>query len=201
MTISQLWLIAGLAFTSAAIALLNVFHGAGLGMIAIVIFAYLSLLMITIAVLLDYPRLPRQPRPNEIAEALEKRNLLNYTPYCVERAFRVAEQNGEGPHYFLELESGGILHLSGAYLYNYEPGYSSLRHFPCTHFTVRRHAQLGQVVDILCDGIVIEPEAEAPPFPPHEFTRGFVPADGEVLRHASFDQLLEQHTRLRQRAG
>jgi len=199
-TISQLWLIVSLAFASAAIALLKVFHDARPGMIAMVIFAYLSVLMIAIAILLDYPRLPRQPRESEIAEALEKRNLLVLTQYCIERAFRVAELNGEGPHYFLELENGGILHLSGSYLYNYEPGSGAVRHFPCTHFTVRRHAQLGQAVDILCDGVVIEPEAEALPFTPHDFARGFVPADGEVLRHAGFDQLLDQHTQIRQRA-
>jgi hypothetical protein len=200
-TISKLWLIAGLAFASAAIALLKVFHDAGLGMIATVIFAYLSVLMIAIAILLDYPPLPRRPRASEIAEALEKRNLLACTHYCVERAFRVAELKGEGPHYFLELENGGILHLSGAYLYNYEPGNGSVRHFPCTQFIVRRHVQLGQVVDMLCDGVVIEPEAEAPPFTPYDFARGFVPDDGEILRHASFDHLLEQHTQIRQRAG
>ena len=61
-------------------------------------------------------------------------------------------------------------------------------------------AQLGHAVDILCDGVVIEPEAEAPSFTPHDFARGFVPADGEVLRHAGFDQLLDQHTQVRQRA-
>ena len=201
MFISQLWLIAGVAFASAALALLRLFHHAGLGLIAIVAFVYLSALMLTIANLLDYPRLPRQPRTSEIALALEKRNLLVYSHFRIERAFRVAELNGEGPHYFLELEDGGILHLSGRYLYSYEPGDGPMRFFPCTRFTVRRHAQLGHVVDLLCDGLVIEPEAEAPSYSPQEFARGFVPEDGEILRSITFDQLLEEHTRLRERAG
>ena len=201
MFISQLWLIAGVAFASAALALLRLFYHAGLGIIAVVAFVYLSALMLTIANLLDYPRLPRQPRINKTAEELEKRNLLVCTYYRIERAFRVAELNGEGPHYFLALENGGILHLSGSYLYNYEPGDGPMRYFPCTHFTVRRHAQLGHAVDILCDGLVIEPEAEAPSYSPHDFARGFVPEDGEILRHITFDQLLEQRTRVRQRAG
>jgi hypothetical protein len=199
--ISQLWLFAGVAFASAALALLKLFYHAGLGIIAVVAFVYLSALMLTIANLLDYPRLPRQPRTSEIAEELERRNLLVYTHYQIERAFRVAELNGEGPHYFLELENGGILHLSGPYLCQYEPGAGPMRFFPCTHFTVRRHAQLGHVVDILCDGLVIEPEAEAPSYLPQDFACGFVPDDGEILRHITFDQLLEQRTRIRQRVG
>jgi hypothetical protein len=199
--ISQLWLIAWVAFASAAFALLKLFYHAGLGIIACVAFVYLSALMLTIANLLDYPRLPRHPRASEIAKELEKRNLLAYTHYRIERAFRVAELNGEGPHYFLELESGGILHLSGHYLYNYEPGEGPMRYFPCTHFTLRRHLQLGQAVDILCDGLVIEPEAEAPPYSAHDFDRGVVPKDGEILRHVTFDQLLGQLTPRRQLAG
>ena len=201
MFISQLWLIAGMAFASAALALVKVFFHAGLGIIAIVAFVYLSALMLTIANLLDYPRLPHQPRASKIAEALQKRNLLVYTHHRVERAFRVAELSDEGPHYFLALENGGVLHLSGPYLYQYEPGDGPIRYFPCTHFTVRRHAQLGHVVDILCDGLVIEPEAEAPSYSSHDFAMGFVPGDGEILRHITFDQLLEQHTRVRQRVG
>ena len=201
MFISQLWFIAWMAFASVALALLKLFYHAGLGIIACVAFVYLSVLMLTIANLLDYPRLPRQPRTSEIAEDLQKRNLLAYTHYRIERAFRVAELNGEGPHYFLELENGGILHLAGPYLYNYEPGDGPMRYFPCTHFTLRRHTQLGHVVDILCDGLVIEPEAEAPSYSSHEFARGLVPDDGEILRHINFDQLLEQRTRLRQRTG
>ena len=76
-----------------------------------------------------------------------------------------------------------------------------MRYFPCTHFTVRRHAQLGHAVDILCDGLVIEPEAEAPSYLPNDFAGGYVPDDGEILRHITFDQLLEQRTRLRQSAS
>ena len=37
------------------------------------------------------------------------------------RAFLVAEYADEGPHYFLELEDGRILYLTGQGLYNYEP--------------------------------------------------------------------------------
>jgi hypothetical protein len=190
---SQLRVIAGLAFALGAIALLRFFRHASVGMILLAISVYLGALMVTIAFLLEYPQLRRHPRTSEAAAELEKRDLLVATRFRAERAFRVAELHHEGPHYFLELENGSILHLSGPYLYAYEPGPDSLRHFPCSVFTVRRHAQLGQVVDLLCEGVVIEPEVEAPAYTPRDFARGH-PADGEILRHLTFDQLLRQRT-------
>src|ERR1700687_46685 len=145
--LSVIRLMVGLVFAAGAIAAFRAYHHAGIAVLAIVIFAYLSVLMVTIAVMMDYPRLPRQPKMSEVAEELERRKLLRSTSFCADRAFRVDECNGEGPHYFLELENGGILHLSGNYLYDYEPGRGSARHFPCTRFTVRRHADLGHVID------------------------------------------------------
>jgi hypothetical protein len=187
----------GLIFAAGAIAAIRAYHHAGVAVIAIVIFTYLSVLMATIAVLMDYPRLPSQPRMNEVAEDLQRRNLLRSTEFSVDRAFRVDECNGEGPHYFLELENGGILHLSGNYLFDYEPGDGFQRHFPCTRFTVRRHADLGHVVDIICSGLIIEPEIEAPPYSPWEFSHGLVPRDGQVLRNLTFDQLRQQRIEAR----
>jgi 8-oxo-dGTP pyrophosphatase MutT (NUDIX family) len=198
-SVSQVRRIVGLLFFLGAIAALGILRNAGLGKIAVVTFVYLSALMVTIAILLDYPRLPRQAKTNDVADELERRNLLVPTFFCVERAFRVEELHGEGPHYFLELEAGGILHLSGPYLYRYEPSDGSVRHFPCTQFIVRRHAQLGHAVDILCEGVVIEPEVEAPPYTPRDFAQRLVPADGEILRNLTFDQLREQRTALRAR--
>jgi len=66
------------------------------------------------------------------------------------------------------------------------------RHFPCTQFTVRRHAELGYVVDILCGGLVIEPEVEAPPYTARDFANRVVPADGAILQNLNFDQLRQQ---------
>ena len=193
------WLMIGLVFAAGAIALFGAFHHAGFRVIAIVIFVYLSMLMITIAVMMDYPPLPRQPRMNEIADELEQRQLLTSSSFCADRAFRVDECNGEGPHYFLELEDGGILHLSGNYLYDYEPGEGSPRHFPCTRFTIRRHADLGHVVDIVCGGLIIEPEVEAPPYTAWDFAHSVVPRDGQILRNLTFDQLRQQRIAARYR--
>jgi len=186
------WLIA-ISFAAAAIAALIVFRHAGWTTMSLVIFAYLAAMMTAIAFLLDYPRMRRRPQTSERAKELAKRNLLISTPYFADRAFRVHESHEEdGPHYFLELEDGGVLHLCGAYLYEYEPGDGAPRHFPCTRFTVRRHAESGQVVDLLCGGTIIEPEDEAPPFRTLDFARGLVPCDGEVFFAPTFDELLQR---------
>jgi hypothetical protein len=187
----------GVVFAVGAIAAFRAYHHAGIAVLAIVIFVYLSILMVTIAVMMDYPRLPNQPKANEVADDLERRKLLLATSFCADRAFRVDECDGEGPHYFLELENGGILHLSGSYLYDYEPCDGSPRHFPCTRFTVRRHADLGHVVDIICSGLIIEPEIEAPPYTAWDFAQGLVPRDGQILRNMSFDQLRQQRIEAR----
>jgi hypothetical protein len=189
----------GLAFAAAAVTLFRAFHHAGFGVFAIVVFVYLSVLMVTIAVMIDFPRLPRQPKMSEIADDLARRRLLLSTSFCADRAFRVDECDGEGPHYFLELEDGGVLHLSGNYLYDYEPGDGSSRHFPCTRFTVRRHADLGYAVDILCSGLIIEPEVEAPPYTAWDFAHGLVPRDGQMLHNLTFDQLRQQRIAARYR--
>jgi hypothetical protein len=192
-----LWL-TGIFFAAAAVAVFHHYRHAGLAELALVGFVYVGALMVAIAFLLDHPRLPRQPRISQQAAELERRNLLVVTAFVAERAFCVHESaDEEGPHYFLALDDGGILHLSGAYLYEYEPTAGAPRHFPCTHFTVRRHAETGEVVDLICGGIVIEPEIEAPPFSRNDIALGKVPGDGAVLREISFDELREQRSVLR----
>jgi len=170
------------------------FRHAGFGVLAIVILTYLSVLVLVMAIMLNYPRLPRQAMVNDFADELEAHNLLVSSSYRADRAFRVDELEEEGPHYFLELEDGRILHLSGKYLYQYEPIEGSPRHFPCTEFTLRSHAESGYVVDLVCGGLVIEPEVEAPPYSAEDFAQQRVPQDRAILRDISFDQLLLERT-------
>jgi hypothetical protein len=182
------------AFAATAVAALITFRHASLGVLATVILTYLSVLIVVIAIMLNYPRLPRQAMVNDFAYELEARNLLVSTSFRADRAFRVDEFAQEGPHYFLELEDGGILHLSGTYLYDYEPVEGSQRHFPCTQFTLRRHAEVGYVVDLICGGLVIEPEVEAPAYSADDFAQQRVPEDQAILRNVSFDRLLLERT-------
>jgi hypothetical protein len=178
------------AFAATAVAALIAFRHAGFGVLAIVILTYLSVLVLVIAIMLNYPRLPRQAMVNDFADELEARNLLNSSTFRAERAFRVDEFNEEGPHYFLELEDGGILHLSGKYLYEYEPLDGSPRHFPCTEFALRSHAETGYVVDLICGGLIIEPEVEAPAYSAADFAQHRIPQDRTILHNVSFDELL-----------
>jgi hypothetical protein len=179
-----------LGFVASAIGGIITLRHAGLVVIVIAIFTYLSVLAVVLAAMLNYPRMPRQTAMAEFADELEAQNLLASTSYQVDRAFRVAGHEDEGPHYFLELEdNAGVLHLCGSYLYDYEPIDGALRQFPCTRFTVRRHAEIGYVVDIVCGGIIIEPEVEAPPFTLEELEEHKVPGDGEILHKVNFDQL------------
>jgi hypothetical protein len=187
-------LILYLGFAITAVAALIAFRHAGIGVLALILLTYIVVLIVVMAVMLNYPRMPRQTMINDFADQLEAQGLLVSTSFRADRAFRVEALLDEGPHYFLELERGGILHLSGNYLYGYEPAQGSPRHFPCTEFTVRRHAEFGYVVDLLCSGVVIEPELEAPPFSARNFEERCVPADGTVLSGVAFDQLLREHT-------
>jgi hypothetical protein len=187
-------LVLALAFGATAVAALVTFRHSGVGVLAVVVLTYLCVLVLVLAILLNYPRLPHKAMVNDFADELEARHLLYCTSFTADRAFRVRESEQEGPHYFLELEEGGILHLCGSYLFDYEPSEGSLRHFPCTQFTVRRHAEVGYVVDLLCDGIVIEPEVDAPAFTVKEFEAHRVPEDGAILRDVSFDDLRHQRT-------
>lgn len=178
---------------SAVVALIN-FRHAGVAVAFVVIVTHLSILIVVIAIGLNYPRLPRHGMVDDFAEELEARGLLVATDFRADRAFRVDEFGQEGPHYLLELESGDILHLSGRYLYDYEPIGGAPRRFPCTRFKVRRHAKLGYVVDLICSGIIIEPEVEAPPYSAQDFEYHNVPADGEILESLTFEQLRQQRT-------
>ncbi len=188
-------LIIASGFAASAVVAFVAFRHAGVAVNFLVLFTYLSVLIVVIAVMLNYPRLSRQVMVNDFADKLEFQNLLQSTRFVADRAFRVDEFADEGPHYFLELENeGGILHLSGTYLYHYEPIDGSPRNFPCTHFTVRRHAQLGYVVDLICGGLIIEPEVEAPPYSASDFEEHRVPKDGAILRDIDFDSLRLQRT-------
>jgi hypothetical protein len=188
-------LIVALGFAAGAVAAFFSFRHAGFAVNTLVLFTYLSILIVVIAVMLNYPRLPRQAMVTGFADKLEAQGLLQSTSFRADRAFRVDGFEQQGPHYFIELEDGaGVLHLCGAYLYDYEPIDGALRHFPCTQFTVRRHAGLGYVVDLICGGLVIEPEVEAPPYSRMDFRERLVPEDGANLRDIDFDQLRHERT-------
>jgi len=137
---------------------------------------------------LGLPR-PWSPTAADIARRLDEQGLLVAEQFRAMRALEVDEFEDEGLSYFLELESGGILFLSGPYLYDYATRIDRSRAFPSTEFTVRRHKQKGHVVDIVCGGTVLEPELVATPFHDVDFKDGKVPEDGEIIRDRTYDEV------------
>jgi len=125
---------------------------------------------------------------------LEQKGLLLNEPFKARRAFQVEEFEDEGSHYFVELDNGSILFLSGQYLYEFEeitedPELNQNRRFPCSKFTLQKHKETGNVLNIVCGGKVIPIECVAPPFDKSAFKRGLVPEDGEVLRNQLYEDL------------
>jgi len=137
---------------------------------------------------LGLPR-PWSPTAADIARRLDEQGLLVAEQFRAVRALEVDEFEDEGLSYFLELESGGILFLSGQYLYDYDARKDRSRAFPSTEFTVRRYKEKGHVVDIVCGGTVLEPELVATPFHDVDFKDGKVPEDGEIIRDRTYDEV------------
>lgn len=138
----------------------------------------------------------RKTEEEQVAE-LEGMGLLQTATFRVRRAFGIEEFEDEGLHYFLELEDGRVLFLSGQYLYDYEPidddpELNRTRTFPCTDFIVRRHHHGRYVVDIACQGAALEPEVVAPPFGKKDWRDGRVPEDGAILADVTYDELKRQ---------
>lgn len=69
------------------------------------------------------------------------------------RALRVDERGSRGPHYFVLLTDGKVLHLRGHYLRGYEPDGERERTFPCETFE-----SMDGCPNIFCIGRPFEPE-------------------------------------------
>ncbi len=139
------------------------------------------------------PVLPGRTREERIA-ALERKGLLRSESFRARRVFQMEEVEDEGSHYFIELEDGGVLYLTGQYLHEYEeitddPELNQPRSFPCSQFTVRRTRKAGYVVEIVLGGEVLEPECQAPAMDRSDAKRGWRPEDGQVFRDRSYDEL------------
>ena len=143
------------------------------------------------------PDLSGKSLAEKIAD-LEIKGLVSKQHFQAVRAFAVEEFEDEGLHYFIELHGGGVLFLSGQYLYEFEPTsddpeLNQTRQFPCTEFEVLRHRDAGYVLDIRRAGTVIEPEIVAPAFTEADWKRG-IPEDGAVIRDKSYELLKRERT-------
>lgn len=132
-------------------------------------------------------------REKDVAE-LEAQGLLVSKSYSARRAFMVEEFEDEGTSYFIELDDGTVLFLSGQYLYDYgQDDESDNTPFPCASFTVRRHRTEGYVVDIRCSGPLVKLDATAPHLTLEEMSSENALEDGQIIRDRSYDDVLKEH--------
>jgi hypothetical protein len=141
----------------------------------------------------------RAPEPREQSD---QEGLLISTRYRATRAFQVRELTDEGSHYFIELHDGSVLYMGGRYLSAFEPNkllklIERPRKFPCTEFIVRRDRDDGCVVDIQCQGSVLEPEIVTPPFEKQDFQSAMMPQDGDVVTTRTYDEMKTLRLRAR----
>ena len=135
----------------------------------------------------------RLDRAQVSVEQLEQEGFLSSTEHHAKRAFQVEELHDEGSNYFLELENGSVLFLSGHYFHEHEPlevdgSNVQRREFPSSEFVVRRDDE-GNGIDIECRGRVLEPEVVTPPFVEEDFRNGELPRDGDIISSSSYDEL------------
>jgi len=159
-------------------------------------------LTIAALVLFNYPAGWRRTKSDRaiLVKELEGQGLLASESFKARRSFQVGEFEDEGSHYFLELEDGRVLFLSGQYLYDYEPVKEGdeivrPRRFPNADFVIHRHRVKRYVVDILCNGLVIEPEVVAPRFSPDDFGTTNIPEDGQIITDRTFEQLKNERVK------
>jgi len=135
------------------------------------------------------------PTRDEVIRALAERGQLETRACRARRAFEVKESGDEGLHYFIELEDGSVLYLTGQYLYDYAPldadddEPATPRRFPCTSFELFRNRRDQYTFDIACAGEVLEPEAVTPPFSRRDHRERRVPKDAEVIAGKTYDEL------------
>jgi hypothetical protein len=100
---------------------------------------------------------------------------LTSTTYTIRDVVAVEEAEDEGLSYYLLLDDGRTLFLSGQYLY--EP---ALAGFPWESFEIVRVTSGGRVLDVLPRGPSIRPSAIRPPFSAAEYTSGKLAQDGTI---------------------
>jgi len=102
--------------------------------------------------------------------------------YRARRAFEL-----EGRHYFVELEDGSVMFLSGGYLWN--------AHMPNSEFVLSWKRLTGFRAGIECTGKPLEPELVVPALTDEEMRN--LPADGAILAGRTYDDVKEDLTRRR----
>lgn len=142
----------------------------------------------TFASVSSYAWIQRKARKNlRLQVALASRDLaagdVRSEIYNITDAVAVEESEDEGLSYYLLLDDGRTLFLSGQYLY--EPVENG---FPWDSFEIVRVASGQWVLRIVPIGLPLAPSFTRKPFSVSEWRSGAIPADG-AIEHRSFDAL------------
>ena len=98
--------------------------------------------------------------------------------FRVRECYRLAELEDEGSSYYLHLEDGSVLFLSGQYLYEPE----EKKQFPCTEFDIVRAPDSRVLLGLVCRGLYLPPIKRLRAFSLAELRDGQAPEDGEIVR-------------------
>jgi len=122
-------------------------------------------------------RMRRQMASFRRATARDATLPVEETTFDVTGAIKVEEFEDEGSNYYLRLADGGVLFLSGQYLYDEEEE----RRFPSSKVTTVRTSGTKELLDIKCSGEYIPPSTVLPPFSKQRIKAGAIPSDGDIL--------------------
>jgi hypothetical protein len=138
----------------------------------------------------------QQSTVQQLAE-LEVAGQIGRGNFQAKRAIFIDEFEDEGISYFIELDNGRTLFLSGQYLYDYEPTLESRessqpRKFPCTEFELLYNRVTHENLGIDCKGLSLNPEAFCAPFSREDFENQLIPEDGQIILDKCFDDIKQE---------
>ncbi|HLG59143.1 MAG TPA: hypothetical protein VI485_27620 [Vicinamibacterales bacterium] len=122
-------------------------------------------------------------RETDLVKRETDAGYVHSTIYAIKDAVAVEEFEDEGVSFFLLLDDGATLFLSGQYLYDpVEKG------FPWESFEIVRVAFKGWVLRVVPLGARVTPSRTRGPFSDHELESGDLPADG-TIEQRDFDAI------------
>jgi hypothetical protein len=103
--------------------------------------------------------------------------LAEVQTFRARECYRVEELDDEGVSYYLHLEDGAVLFLSGQYLYEPEEN----KTFPCTEFDLVRGPRSRRLLNLVTRGSYLNPLKTLKAFRLTGLRDGQGPVDGEIL--------------------
>ena len=91
------------------------------------------------------------------------------------RAFGVEGDDGDGPSYFVELTDRRVLFINSQQ--------------PRTSCVVKLHRRRGHVVELVCSGMVLDPEVMTLPFSRSDRKQKRVPKNGTIITGKSYEAI------------